>query len=125
MLSLPATKGFEIGEGFLAASMFGSEHNDLFTAENSDIQTMTNHAGGTLAGISTGMPLIGRVAFKPPSSIQQSQTSVDLSGNSATLTLPAGSRHDPCVAIRAVPIVDAMCALVLADAILMNRSARL
>lgn len=125
MLSLPATKGFEIGEGFLAAAMSGSEHNDLFTVEKGSVQTSTNHAGGTLGGISTGMPLVGRVAFKPPSSIQQAQTSVDLSGNPATLSLPAGSRHDPCVAIRAVPIVDAMCALVLADAILMNRSARL
>ena len=71
------------------------------------------------------MPLIGRVAFKPPSSIQKSQKTTDMNGNEAIFQLPVGSRHDPCVAIRAVPIVDAMCALVLADALLMNRCAKL
>jgi chorismate synthase len=125
MLSLPASKGFEIGEGFMAARMTGSTHNDLFTAKDNAIQTRTNHAGGTLAGISTGMPLLGRVAFKPPSSIQQPQQSVDTHGNPTEFVLPAGSRHDPCVAIRAVPVVDAMCALVLVDALLMQRNAKL
>lgn len=129
MLSLPASKGFEIGEGFDAAYMRGSEHNDLFIANNpSDthaIQTKTNHAGGTLGGISTGMPLIGQVAFKPTSSINKIQKTVDIEGKTADFQLPEGSRHDPCVAIRAVPIVDAMCALVLADALLMNRCAKL
>lgn len=125
MLSLPATKGFEMGEGFRAAVMSGSEHNDLFTQDDARIITKTNHAGGTLGGISTGMPLKGRVAFKPTSSIQKTQASLDLQGNTINFTLPEGSRHDPCVAIRAVPVVEAMCALVLADASLMNRCSRL
>lgn len=121
MLSIPASKGFEIGEGFRATQMMGSEHNDLFVESEHVIHTQTNHAGGTLGGISTGMPLIGRVAFKPTSSITKPQQTIDRLGNSHTLQLPEGSRHDPCVAIRAVPIVDAMCALVLVDAILMNQ----
>ncbi|MDX1901482.1 MAG: chorismate synthase [Gammaproteobacteria bacterium] len=125
MLSLPATKGFEIGEGFQAAKMSGSTHNDVFVQSDNTIRTKTNYAGGTLAGLSTGMPLTGRVVFKPAASIQQSQPTLDENGKAATLTLPQGSRHDPCVAIRAVPVVEAMCALVLVDALLMNRSARL
>lgn len=124
MLTLPATKGFEIGEGFLAARMKGSEHNDAFSAEKHTI-TSTNHAGGTLGGIATGMPLIGRVAFKPTSSIKKAQNTVDSEGNAKEFKLPEGSRHDPCVAIRAVPIIEAMCALVLVDALLMNRTVRL
>lgn len=125
MLSLPASKGFEIGDGFSSVMLNGSTHNDLFIQSALDTVTATNHAGGTLGGITTGMPLLGRVAFKPTSSIQKSQTTVDLQGNTCTLTLPEGSRHDPCVAIRAVPVVEAMCALVLADAFLMNRLAKL
>lgn len=126
MLSLPATKGFEIGSGFRAARLRGSEHNDLFIL-NADRQvaTLTNQAGGVLGGISTGMPLIGRVAFKPTSSIQKEQPTLSLSGEITTLTLPEGSRHDPCVAIRAVPVVEAMAALVLADALLLHRSSTL
>ncbi|MFA6037166.1 MAG: chorismate synthase [Legionellales bacterium] len=124
MLGLPATKGFEIGEGFAAASMQGSTHNDAFVNDNG-VRTQTNRAGGTLGGISTGMPLLGRVAFKPTSSIKKTQQTVDLSGNAATFKLPENARHDPCVAIRAVPIVEAMCALVLVDALLRNRSAQL
>ena len=125
MLSIPATKGFEIGDGFAAASLSGSLNNDLFINEKNQIKTRTNHAGGTLGGISTGMPLFGRVAFKPTSSINRAQESVNTEGLETDFKLPEGSRHDPCVAIRAVPVVDAMCALVLADALLMNRSARL
>ncbi len=125
MLSIPASKGFEIGEGFLAAQMTGSSHNDLFIQAGSQVHTQSNHAGGTLGGISTGMPLVGRVAFKPTSSIQISQATLTLKGEAATLKLPEGSRHDPCVAIRAVPIVEAMCHLVLADLLLMNQTARL
>lgn len=125
MLGLPASKGFEIGEGFQAAQMFGSEHNDAFMQSEQKIRTQTNHAGGTLGGISTGMPLIGRVAFKPTSSIRKPQPTVDTEGNSTVMQLPEGSRHDPCVAIRAVPVVDAMCALVLVDALLMQRCATL
>ncbi|WP_068468457.1 chorismate synthase [Candidatus Protochlamydia phocaeensis] len=125
MMSLPATKGFEMGSGFKSAGMKGSEHNDLFIEVEGKIQTKTNHAGGTLGGISTGMPLIGRVAFKPTSSIAMKQETLTASGKPANFTLPIGSRHDPCVAIRAVPVVSAMLALVLADAVLLNRCVRL
>ncbi len=124
MLSLPASKGFEIGLGFTAAELLGSEHNDVFENEEGRIHTATNHAGGTLGGISTGEALIGRVAFKPTSSIRKAQSTVDVQGQATVLELPEGSRHDPCVAIRAVPVVVAMCALVVVDAILMARSAR-
>lgn len=124
MMSLPATKGFEIGSGFKSVAMPGSKHNDLFIKESDQVQTKTNYAGGTLGGISTGMPITGRVAFKPTSSIMKQQETLTTSGEKAQFNLPAGSRHDPCVAIRAVPIVEAMIALVLADAILMNRCAR-
>jgi chorismate synthase len=125
MLSIPASKGFEIGEGFSAAVMSGSMHNDAFMMDHNTVKTSTNHAGGTLGGLSTGMPLFGRVAFKPTSSINKAQKTVDINGINAELKLPEGSRHDPCVAIRAVPVVEAMCALVLADALLMNRCVRL
>jgi chorismate synthase len=121
LLTLPATKGFEIGSGFDGAAMQGSSHNDLYENQNGSIRTETNSAGGILGGISTGMPLIGRVAFKPASSIAKLQPTVTTEGKAATLELPAGSRHDPCVAIRAVPVVEAMVALVLVDAVLMNR----
>jgi chorismate synthase len=120
MLSIPASKGFEIGKGFSATRMQGSEHNDLFSNDANRL-TVTNHAGGILGGISTGMPLTGKVAFKPTSSIIKPQATVDLQSNQHTFQLPEGSRHDPCVAIRAVPVVDAMCALVLVDALLINQ----
>lgn len=125
MMSLPATKGFEIGSGFAAASMKGSEHNDLFIKDSSGVRTDTNNAGGTLGGITTGMPLVCRVAFKPTSSIKKEQPTIDSKGNKANFKLPEGSRHDPCVAIRAVPIVEAMTALVLVDALLMARLSKL
>jgi chorismate synthase len=125
MLSLPASKGFEIGAGFAAGQMKGSEHNDRFDvdAEGQIFQT-SNMAGGTLAGISCGTPLQLRVAFKPPSSIRRSQETVSLTGEKLSFSLPENSRHDPCVAIRAVPVVEAMAALVLADAWLMQRCSR-
>lgn len=125
MLSIPATKGFEIGSGFAGVDLPGSEHNDSFTTEKGKVVTATNRAGGTLGGISTGMPLIGRVAFKATSSIMKEQQTVDLEGKKSSFKLPEGSRHDPCVAIRAVPIVEAMTALVLVDALLMNRCSRI
>lgn len=126
MLSINACKGVEIGSGFASATMLGSQHNDLFQKNiEGTIITKTNHAGGILAGISTGMPLVVKVAFKPTSSIAKPQETLDKEGQEATLTLPKGSRQDPCVAIRAVPVVEAMGALVLADALLMNRSSRL
>lgn len=121
MLSIPASKGFEIGEGFASACMRGSEHNDIFFQEEEGIKTHTNHAGGTLGGISNGMPLIFRVAFKPISSIKKKQETVTMEGEKANFQLPEGSRHDPCVATRAVVVVKAMTALVLADAMLFHR----
>ncbi len=125
MMSLPATKGFEMGSGFQSVIMPGSEHNDPFIIESGKVQTRTNYAGGTLGGISSGMPIIGRVAFKPTSSIMKAQETLTTSGEQATFEIPVGSRHDPCVAIRAVPIVEAMAALVLVDAMLLNRCVRL
>ena len=125
MLSLPATKGFEIGSGFQCVTMCGSEHNDSFQQKDGAISTTSNHAGGTLGGISTGLPLVGRVAFKPPSSVKIAMPTVNLQGDNDEFKLPEGSRHDPCVAIRAVPIVEAMAALVIADALLMQRCVRL
>jgi chorismate synthase len=125
MMSLPATKGFEMGSGFRSVVMQGSEHNDLFIKESGTIRTKTNHAGGTLGGISTGMPIVGRVAFKPASSIMKPQETLTTTGEKASFELPMGSRHDPCVAIRAVPIVEAMVALVLIDAMLLNRCVKL
>lgn len=125
LMSLPATKGFEIGAGFQAAAMKGSQHNDVFVNQSGRVQTETNNAGGTLGGISTGMPLIGRIAFKPTSSIKQTQETLTIAVKKASLQYPTGSRHDPCVAIRAAPIVEAVVALTLADAYLLNRCAKL
>lgn len=115
MLTIPATKGFEIGSGFEAARMRGSEHNDSFRSLS---ETETNHAGGVLGGITNGMVVYGRVAVKPTSSIKIKQQTVDLDGNKAEFQLPEGSRHDPCVAFRAVPVVRAMASLVAADLLL-------
>ncbi len=125
MMSLPATKGFEIGSGFKAPFMKGSEHNDQFVSEGGHIETKTNFAGGTLGGISTGMPIVGRVAFKPTSSIKKPQETLDVEGEKKTFVLPEGSRHDPCVTIRAVPIVESMAAIILADALLYQRCVKL
>lgn len=122
MLSIPASKGFEIGQGFASSQMLGSEHNDGFTSDTDGQPELTsNNAGGTLGGISSGQPLWGRVAFKPTSSIKQPQATTDTNGNPHTLSLSSRARHDPCVAIRAVPVVKAMCALVLADTWLAQR----
>lgn len=126
MLSLPATKGVEFGSGFSSARMKGSWHNDAFTLDDKGhVSTKTNHAGGLLGGMSNGMPLLLRVAFKPTSSIMKEQESLTLDKEPTLFKIPEGSRHDPCVALRAVPIVEAMGALVLADALLMNRLSEL
>lgn len=121
MLSIPASKGFEIGSGFMAAGMMGSEHNDSFYMDNGKVRMSSNHSGGTLGGITTGMPISIKISFKPPSSIKKEQQSIDLNGHPVNFQIPEGSRHDPCVAIRAVPVVEAMFALVLVDSMLMNR----
>ncbi len=124
MLSIPASKGFEIGSGFAAARMKGSEHNDAFDVDDQGrVHTTTNFSGGTLGGISSGSPLFFRVAFKPTSSIKKPQQTVNLRGEKTTFQIPESGRHDPCVAIRAVPVVEAMAAIVIADAFLMNLSA--
>jgi chorismate synthase len=125
MMSIPASKGFEIGSGFSAVQMAGSENNDIYSRTGEEVRTESNHAGGILAGISTGMPIVGRVAFKPTSSIKKTQSTLDLKGEEAQFTLPEGSRHDPCLALRAPAIVEAMAALTVADSLLMNRSARI
>jgi len=125
MMSIPASKGFEIGEGFDTSKIKGSQNNDEFMAVNRKFITKTNFAGGVLAGISNGMPIVGRVAFKPTPSIMKAQNSVDLEGKKVFLQLPQDSRHDVCVAIRAVPVVEAMCALVIADALMLNRCVKL
>ena len=113
MLSIPAAKGFEIGSGFAGARMLGSRHNDPFVAREGGLGTATNNSGGTQGGISNGEPIVFRVAFKPPATIGKAQETVDYEGTPATLE--AKGRHDPCVVPRAVPIVEAMAALVLAD----------
>jgi len=120
MLSINAVKGFEYGSGFAAAGMKGSEHNDAFVSggEAGDIQTSTNFSGGIQGGISNGMPIVFRVAFKPVSSIRIPQQTVNKQGKAVEFTAPG--RHDVCVVPRAVPIVEAMAALVIADFMLLN-----
>lgn len=125
MMSIPASKGFEIGEGFNAAKMKGSFHNDIFGQKDNQTITQTNHAGGILGGISNGNTICGRVAFKPTSSIFKAQQTLDTSGNEKTIELPKGSKHDPCLSIRAVRVVEAMCSLTIADLLLMKQTNQL
>ncbi len=114
MLSLPATKGFEIGSGFAGTRLRGSEHNDPFYADESGrIRTRTNRSGGVQGGISNGEEIVFRVGFKPTATVHREQETVTTNGEPTTLA--AKGRHDPCVVPRAVPIVEAMCALVLVD----------
>ncbi|MFA9188452.1 chorismate synthase [Flavobacterium sp. FBOR7N2.3] len=116
MLSINAVKGFEFGSGFEGSKMKGSEHNDLY---NADGTTRTNLSGGIQGGISNGMDIYFRVAFKPVATIMQKQESLDNKGNITEMT--GKGRHDPCVVPRAVPIVEAMAAIVLADFYLINK----
>jgi chorismate synthase len=113
MLSLPASKGFEIGSGFRGVLMTGREHNDAFRMKGGKVRTLTNFSGGIQGGISNGETIYFRVAFKPVATIMHEQQTVDL--NWRNTTLKARGRHDPCVLPRAVPMVEAMTALVLAD----------
>lgn len=113
MLSINAVKGFDMGSGFDGVGMRGSEHNDVFLIEKDKLAIKTNHAGGTLGGISTGEDIYFRVAFKPVSTISKSQQTVDIEYHA--VKLEATGRHDPCILPRAVPIVDAMAALVVMD----------
>jgi chorismate synthase len=123
MLSIPAVKGVEIGDGFAAARLRGHEHNDPFVMENGRVRTLTNHAGGMLGGISTGEEIVVRLAVKPTSSIARPQQTVDIHGNERTIVVEG--RHDPSICPRVVPVAEAMLLLVLADLYLLNRAARL
>lgn len=113
MLSLPATKGFEIGSGFAGARLRGSEHNDAYVVREGKVRTSTNRSGGVQGGISNGEPVFFRIAFKPTATIAKSQDTVTTGGQESQLA--ARGRHDPCVLPRAVPMVEAMAALVLCD----------
>ncbi|KAJ2844350.1 bifunctional chorismate synthase/riboflavin reductase [NAD(P)H] aro2, partial [Coemansia brasiliensis] len=117
MLSIPATKGFEIGSGFSGTRLMGNEHNDAFvTDSNGRLRTKTNHSGGIQGGISNGENIYFRVAFKPPATISQDQHTVTYDGKEGVLA--ARGRHDPCVVPRAVPIVETMAAITIMDAVL-------
>jgi chorismate synthase len=120
MLSINAVKGFDIGSGFSSLGMTGSQHNDVFLSNG---QTETNHSGGIQGGISNGMPIDFRVAFKPVATIMQDQYSIDRNGNK--ISMEAKGRHDACVLPRAVPIVEAMAAIVLLDFYLRNKAIHL
>jgi len=120
VLSLPASKGFEIGSGFAGVALTGIEHNDPFTSAGGRVRTVTNRSGGVQGGISNGEDIVFRVAFKPTATIRQAQQTVDRAGQA--VTLEAKGRHDPCVLPRAVPMVEAMALLVLADHFLRQRA---
>ncbi|PIE57383.1 MAG: chorismate synthase [Desulfobulbus propionicus] len=120
MLSLPASKGFDVGSGFAGTRMRGSLHNDPFIRKGSTIGTLTNNSGGIQGGISNGEPILFRVGFKPVATIGMAQQTVDFAGEDVELA--AKGRHDPCVVPRAVPIVESMAALVLMDMALRQRS---
>lgn len=120
MLSINAVKGFEFGSGFAGTQMKGSEHNDIF---NKDGSTKSNHSGGIQGGISNGEPIYFKVAFKPVATIMQSQQTINNEGE--TVEMAGKGRHDPCVVPRAVPIVEAMAAMVLADFWLLNKLSKL
>ena len=122
MLSINAVKGFEYGEGFAGAAARGSEQNDIFLPTN-PIGTATNHSGGIQGGISNGQDITFRVAFKPVATLLREQPTVDTTG--CATTVRAHGRHDPCVLPRAVPVVEAMAAITIADALLQDRTVRL
>jgi chorismate synthase len=122
MLSIPATKGFEIGSGFAGSRMRGSRHNDPYVEKQGRLGTLTNRSGGVQGGITNGEPIFFRVAFKPPATIGQPQQTADYAGR--WVTLEAKGRHDPCAVPRAVPVVEAMAALVLADLALIQQMRR-
>lgn len=123
MLSINAVKGFEYGSGFEGIKLRGSQHNDEFFTEGGKVRTKTNHSGGVQGGISNGEDIYFNVAFKPVATIMQDQQSVDKDGNEVTVS--GKGRHDPCVVPRAVPIVESMAALVMADLMLRARSSKL
>jgi chorismate synthase len=120
MMSLPATKGFEIGSGFKGTLLTGKEHNDHFYMEDGRVRTQTNHSGGIQGGISNGEPILFRVAFKPTATIMTEQATVSNTGSDTELK--GRGRHDPCVLPRAVPMIEAMTTLVLCDHFLRHRA---
>ncbi len=120
MLSIPATKGFEIGSGFIGSLLLGSEHNDRFVIRDGEVRTTTNFSGGVQGGISNGEAIVFRTAFKPTATIAKKQATVTVTGEETELA--ARGRHDPCVLPRAVPVVEAMTALVLCDHLLRQRA---
>ena len=117
LFGIPAVRGVEFGEGFRAADLLGSGHNDAFAVENGRVVTVTNRHAGILGGITSGMPIFCRVAFKPTPSIVKEQKTVDLQ-TMEQIPLVVAGRHDPCIVPRAVPVVEAVTALVLADMML-------
>lgn len=123
MLSINAVKGFDYGSGFNGSQMTGSEHNDEFTVENGNVSTKTNNSGGIQGGISNGEEIYFKVAFKPVATIMSKQNSIDKEKKNVELKVKG--RHDPCVVPRAVPIVESMAAIVLADHLLRNRISKL
>ncbi len=123
MLSINAVKGFEIGSGFDGAKMKGSSHNDVFIATKNGMKTRSNNSGGVQGGISNGEDIFFNVAFKPVATIMKDQNTVDADGN--PIVLKGRGRHDPCVLPRAVPIVDAMSAMVILDFYLLNKTIRI
>jgi chorismate synthase len=123
MLSINAVKGFEYGSGFEGIKMNGSQHNDAFYQDGDKVRTRTNHSGGIQGGISNGEDIYFNVAFKPVATIMQDQDSINEAGEAVTVS--GKGRHDPCVVPRAVPIVEAMAALVLADYLLISRTNKL
>ena len=122
MLGINAVKGFEYGSGFGGTKMRGSQHNDAFYTEGGKVRTRTNHSGGVQGGISNGEDIYFNVAFKPVATIMKDQQSIDKDGNEAMVT--GKGRHDPCVVPRAVPIVEAMAALVMADFLLRGKTSK-
>lgn len=123
MLGINAVKGFEYGSGFDGTKLSGSQHNDIFVTENGKVKTLTNHSGGIQGGISNGQDIYFKVAFKPIATLLKEQKTIDKEMNATTVT-PKG-RHDPCVLPRAVPIVESMAALVMADHMLINKLSKL
>ena len=119
IFSIPSVKGIEFGSGFRGSELLGSENNDLYSIKRGKIVTKTNNSGGILGGISNGMPITMRIAFKPASSIAQNQNTVDIKTKKET-TLQVKGRHDPCVVPRAPPVVDSLVALIIADHALLS-----
>jgi chorismate synthase len=120
LMSIGAVKGLEIGRGFESARMLGSRFNDGFVARNGAVRTSSNNAGGILGGITTGEDILLRIAVRPPSSIAQSQQTVDMDGRECSIEVQG--RHDPCIVPRIIPVVEAMVAVTMLDCLLVDRA---